>query len=952
MLTETVQSRIAGCAEASQIISGVAIGVGDVTLGLSGERKVWQAEHLRAAASTLEGVSINPLHSEQDVGEVIAAGFDPDRGVIYEAELEDSRLAEQVANGQLEVSIEADHADGGAVETDRGEAMLATQIEFTGLSLLQRGAAPSASASPGEAAALSAQAIHAALAEPPTVEFEVNGTTIDATPPEAVVNAVVEAQAAKDRFNDLSDCGTGVGDDRAATIESGELAPDDFTTGGDHETAIPDYLDSHEEDVAGIDEPPTQWDEATWTDGCGPVQYALWGGTATGTGLEWAERVADEIEIAQEDAAAADLDALSDGDVVAYRTGNGTLAYGKVRATIQQGQFDNLLSTDRVVTAPALLINRFEPGQGNEWVATDALVARKPESVTRHDGFPAAPASEGQVAEAALQAIPFESTNVTVDEIADGPGFTDAEWDGDAAVAAMPNPSEDANAAAALDQTHMVVPADDEARDAKSNWKLPFRTDPDAAANTRALVAIDAALSGARGGVEGLGDETRSTISDRVQAMLEAAPDDLFGTTQAADMATHRDDSANLQAVPDEFIFENPNQAVAKAEEMGIENGDIHQHDEGEDAVFMPAPSHEALVEMLEERGELAATAEFDEGDLVRWSTSASPGTGRVAEIVTEPGETVTANGADVTREATEEEPVYKLDNWTGEEFEAGTVIKSASELLGPWQNAPEAARMAQPDDPQGEVLDDEESDTMPEANLGSTLANTLADAIADMDMERADAVDAMADAAGIEDGTVNTILEGEIQCPPADRLAGFAEVVDMSEEELMDAAREDGCSFGDSSEENMSDQEEELRATLQQKNEEIARLEDRVEQLETERDDVASAYAAVLADAGSVFSEDELIEKFEVAELREKVEAADAASVDDVADKNTEATVRSGSSGEQASASATLSAAEQDQKAELEARLEDLEDKEGPLAEKERERVEAQLADLTGGDA
>jgi len=29
---------------------------------------------------------------------------------------------------------------------------------------------------------------------------------------------------------------------------------------------------------------------------------------------------------------------------------------------------------------------------------------------------------------------------------------------------------------------------------------------------------------------------------------------------------------------------------------------------------------------------------EFSEGDLVRWSTSASPGTGRVAAVVTEPG--------------------------------------------------------------------------------------------------------------------------------------------------------------------------------------------------------------------------------------------------------------------------------------------------------------------------
>ena len=161
-----VQSITAGLApDSQQVISGVAIGVGDVTRGLSGDRKVWQAEELREAASTLEGTPINPLHSQQEVGEVVRAGFDPDRGVIYEAELEDESLAEQVANGNLEVSAEASHANGGTVETDRGEAMLATDIQFTGMAMVQHGAAPSATADAGEAAALSPADIHATLAQ-------------------------------------------------------------------------------------------------------------------------------------------------------------------------------------------------------------------------------------------------------------------------------------------------------------------------------------------------------------------------------------------------------------------------------------------------------------------------------------------------------------------------------------------------------------------------------------------------------------------------------------------------------------------------------------------------------------------------------------------------------------------------------------------------------------------
>lgn len=94
------------------------------------------------------------------------------------------------------------------------------------------------------------------------------------------------------------------------------------------------------------------------------------------------------------------------------------------------------------------------------------------------------------------------------------------------------------------------------------------------------------------------------------------------------------------------------------------------------------------------------ANQQFEEGDLVRWSTSASPGTGRVNTVVTEPGETVTAEGADVTREATDEEAAYKLDNWNGDEFETGTVVKSASEILGSWDDAPdEVMNMEIPDE-------------------------------------------------------------------------------------------------------------------------------------------------------------------------------------------------------------------------------------------------------------
>ncbi len=46
-----------------------------------------------------------------------------------------------------------------------------------------------------------------------------------------------------------------------------------------------------------------------------------------------------------------------------------------------------------------------------------------------------------------------------------------------------------------------------------------------------------------------------------------------------------------------EYSFNNPGQAMKKAREMGFEK--IHTHGEGDDAVFMPGPSHEALLKKL-----------------------------------------------------------------------------------------------------------------------------------------------------------------------------------------------------------------------------------------------------------------------------------------------------------------------------------------------------------------
>ena len=85
------------------------------------------------------------------------------------------------------------------------------------------------------------------------------------------------------------------------------------------------------------------------------------------------------------------------------------------------------------------------------------------------------------------------------------------------------------------------------------------------------------------------------------------------------------------------------------------------------------------------------------------------------------------------------------------------------------------------------------------ETEFGSKLAGVLNRAIDSKetkDRPRAAIIDDMGKAGGIAAGTVNQILEGSINCPPIERLRGFARVLDVSVETLTAAGNEDGCKY------------------------------------------------------------------------------------------------------------------------------------------------------------
>ena len=75
-------------------------------------------------------------------------------------------------------------------------------------------------------------------------------------------------------------------------------------------------------------------------------------------------------------------------------------------------------------------------------------------------------------------------------------------------------------------------------------------------------------------------------------------------------------------------------------------------------------------------------------------------------------------------------------------------------------------------------------------------LARLLNSLIDGRDEPRDDVIERMASAAQITSSTVNQILRGEIECPPVDRLSGFARVLDVSTQRLRSAAERDGCNY------------------------------------------------------------------------------------------------------------------------------------------------------------
>lgn len=865
MSTTTLTGQVAGLAgDDEQLINGVAVGVGDITRGLSGDQKVWTAEELRAAASSLEGTPVNPLHSEQTVGEVVRAGFDADRGVIYEAALDDASLAEQAAGGHLEVSIEARHADGGTVETDRGEAMLATNIQFTGLSLVQRGAAPSASATAGEAAALSATAIHAALEEdaPASTDGDASDIEISDEVEEGLENKVGEHNEGAPESKQVTlgmlkkvfrrGAGAWLNSNAGATQQQWAYA----RVNAFLEDLMADrpLNDGNDNDLA-----PDGYDVA---ENAGLVDV-----NGTEVDIEPPERVINAVE--------AGFEAKEEYDDAIGDCGTGV---GEAMAeAIVGGEL-----------TPEILVNG-----GDIASNSPATYLASHESDVDAEGAPTTWSEEdwtggcGEVQQAlwGFHLEWFEETKAEIEDAMEDAAAAvgDDEWSAETRFFRVVVPEEDAEQ---FDDDVLGVGVDFPESGVYVDWHTSAF--PDELENPHVSEY---------GSVSDLRKATGNDIVDLSRPPGEAAKAAYSAAMEDSEMAYSMDEDANMAEVPDEYIFSNPGEAVEKAEEMGVGDdedlaGDemVHTHGEGGDTVFMPGPTHDDLMEMLEEMDELAEAdlkgvgpVEFDdtgEGELDE------------SEIPSEGFEPHYLNAGDTKSDSSF--PLVDADGTLRRgNVDAAWNLRGQGDLGMPRDAAERVMRSL------GREFGEPGTDANPIPE----------DAYEDAEMAASDTDDAMSPSAGQAEAS------GE---------------------------RTDTQTTTDNA--HMSDTEEELRARLSEKEDRIAELETEVEQLEDERADVARAYAEALAAGDSVFDEDELVDKFTVAELAAKFDAVEDASLADV-----EPDVQSGDSDEPQTA--TLSDSEQAEVAELRSAMADLAGSETRLAEIQREQHAERVAELTDED-
>jgi len=575
--------------EESTIVHGVALGEGDTTIGGSGKQTYWPADVLKEAAEGLQGqpLATDMNHTADDpkqqtpvdavVGEVTWSGYAPGIGVVYEAELDDESLAEKVANGRLEVSPlvarDLEPREEGNAEYE------ATEIHrWRDLALVVNGAAPSNEITVGDNP-MKAEALHKA------VESLQDG--IDLTPPQDVQD---HAQEVLDwRSDDEKDVQgmTDTGWSRAEQLASGEeLSVDDVQE-------IAAWFARHGSEEYDLNEEGMD----PWRDN-GRVAIKGWGGPPM---RSWIMDKREQLTDMGELEAMSEALQLSEARTPEY-DGTETSDWSEVSK--------DLSDTVDAVGIDAESVSDLS-GEQKQAIAEHTLLGDPDaESWRELFFFPVVNPNTGDLNENALDAVR---------------GGRGAQAD---------IPSDTYESAESVARNLLAEEFD---REFESMAEFSDLSDGD-------LVEWDSSGGMAQGRIVDLRDEGEPDYDDEIDGDVTVSPPaalieivgmddgevvgqdtmvahkpDTLSMIEESDveaMAEHGDMDENMADVPDEFVFDNPGEAVEKAQEMGLEGPAdeiIHEHGEGENITFMPAPSHGDLMDMID--------ADEESADEAMWST-------------------------------------------------------------------------------------------------------------------------------------------------------------------------------------------------------------------------------------------------------------------------------------------------------------------------------------------
>ncbi|AFH21880.1 hypothetical protein OSG_eHP12_00025 [environmental Halophage eHP-12] len=989
----TVESRVAGLsdteteANAEQVISGVAVGVGDVTKGLSGDRKVWRADELERAADSLAGGDLKALHSETVVGEVVDAGYVPDKGVVYEARIDDDEIADSIADGRLTVSVEARHDDGGDVETDRGDAMSVTDIEFSDLAIVQHGAAPSASAEPGEAAALSPAEIRALLAEdgdadPASTEGDPEDIDISDSVEEGLENKVeehneeVDSESKEVTLGQLKKvfrrgAGAWFSSSKGATQQQwayarvnealSDIKSEKAINHGNDNDIFEDSLDydppDEEQSAALVEVNGTEVDLEAPAKVKNAIEAAMdakddfaddIGDCGTGVGEEMGQTILDD-ELTPEIVAGG-------GDVAQYgpstyldghgdegpATDDPPTDWGRMEWLGMESEDDDPRCGPVQLAMWGYYLDPFEE------MKSDVEAAREDESMSEHESSDSDVeipdkyryGNPGEAVEAAQFLGIGDDRDLAGDEMIHTMEGDDGE------TIFMPGESHD--------QLIEVLKEQDElAEHGDADVRLPFPSEQVQLLYPDESVAADAA--------EAMG------LNGTHEHQFESETWYMPGESHGDFVAVVGDMDAGLGGVAPVAKL-NEYQTVGPVDFRGVRTGEL-------DESAIPDDDYKGhyLIEGSS-KSESSYPVVDSEGYLRRGNLDAAwnlRGQGDY-EMPRDTFERMTLTmGRIFGPPKSEANPISK-DSY--DEFEGNTgtpyaadepAVELAARLSAVTPSTTATGTETETDEPQqGEVSGDAsertrtrpmtENETTHEAQLGGHLAKAMQ---GQMEMmmshgkhgSKSEMMEEMAKHCGHTKGHMRAIARGDVGCPSMDSIEAMSEILDADMGMLVDAAERDGCSYSMQSGHDMKNDEEEMTTTdelkseLTDKRQRIEQLEQRVEELESEREQVADEYAEALAADSDVIDAETMTEKFEVSELAEMYDEQQTSVTDD----DPEPAVRAGdgAGGE----AAELAPADRQRAQELEEQLSELEGHDSRLADARRDEIETELAELRG---